>query len=444
MGAEVNGLFDIPALAGADFDFGLEPGTYKLFASLSDGGTGHSVAEQELLTVKVGDASVRADDVIVPVGTTASVPSQLVLEDGTPLPGRKVNVTYNLGVEYNEHGIPTGTPDAVLVSNTPDTTNGGGNFTPMVEDLSTDPNEPELGGDLVFSSAPSSFGDWNGGAASDNPTVDFASTTAPAGAKLNIEYGAGAPGTITDAGNADSSGPAGSAQDGGLLLEDSAGDNLVGALVTLTLDHGFFVPVGAPNKAPAAGDYVPTPNSLGDTIQVVTGPNGRAAFSTSIGFDAGFAGDGKQTAQVSGSISAASDSDTNVWSTDNPLNVSEIDVVRTPGEPTLASTNGGVLFDVYAWDQFGNPAKGVDVDIDCTLELGDDDLCPTGAVITTESDLDNGGDALLISNEAGLFEYGAVAVNPTTFVYDNLLVAQPADPTTTFQQEWYDAVDRPG
>ena len=108
--------------------------------------------------------------VIVPVGTTASVPAQLVLEDGTPLPGRKVNVTYNLGVEYNEHGIPTGTPDAVLVSNTPDTTDGSGNFTPMVEDLSTDPNEPELGGDLVFSSAVSPFGDWNGGAASDNPT----------------------------------------------------------------------------------------------------------------------------------------------------------------------------------------------------------------------------------------------------------------------------------
>ena len=149
LGAEVNGLYDIPVLTGADFDFGLEPGTYKLFASLSEGGTGHPVAQKQVLTVKVGDASVRAESVIVPVGTTASVPAQLVLEDGTPLPGRKVNVTYNLGVEYNEHGIPTGTPDAVLVSNTPDTTDGSGNFTPMVEDLSTDPNEPELGGDLV-------------------------------------------------------------------------------------------------------------------------------------------------------------------------------------------------------------------------------------------------------------------------------------------------------
>jgi hypothetical protein len=440
LGVEANGLYNIPALNGADFDFGLESGTYKLFASLSEGGTGHPVAQKQVLTVKVGEARVEAESVIVPVGTTASVPAQLVLEDGTPLPGRKVNVAYNLGVEYNEHGQVTGTPDAVLVSNTPDTTDANGSFTAMVEDLSTDPNEPELGGDLAFTSAVSTFGDWNGGAASDNPQVDFASTTAPAGAKLNIEYGGGVvPNNITDTGNADSSGPAGSAQDGGLLLEDSAGDNLVGALVTLELDHGFFTDG---NAAPAEGNYVPTPNDLGDTITVVTGPNGRASFSTTIGRDSGFDDDGLVTAEVTGTISAATDSDTNVWNSGTsavpPLNVSEIEVVRTPGEPELASTNAGVEFDVYAWDQFGNPARGVDVDIDCTLELGDDDTCPTFDVVNTESDLDNGGDVVITSSEAGLFEYGAVAVNPTTFVYDNLLVAQPADPTTTFEQEWYE------
>ena len=442
LNVETNGKYDIPVLNGADFSFGLEPGTYKLFASLSEGGTGHPVAEKQVLSVKVGEARVQADDVIVPVGTTASVPAQLVLEDGTPLPGRKVNVAYNVGVEYNEHGIPTGTPDAVLVSNTPDTTNGSGNFTPMVEDLSTDPNEPELGGDLTFTSAVSSFGDWNGGAVSDSPQVDFVSTTAPAGAKLNVEYGAGVvPSSITDTGNADSSGPAGSAQGGGLLLLDSANDPLVGVQVTLTVDHGFFVPVGSPNKAPAAGDYVPTPDSLGTSITVVTGTNGRASFNTSIGRDLGFDDDGNVTAKVTGTISAATDNDTNVWNSGTsavpPLNVSEITVTRTPGEPEIASTDNGVLYDVYAKDQFGNPARGVDVDIECTLELGDDDLCPTGAVITTESDLDNGGDVLLVSNEDGTFEYSAVAVNPTTFIYDNNLVPQPADPTTTFQQEWY-------
>lgn len=449
---ETNGLFDIPVLTGSDFTFGLEPGTYKLFASLSEGGTGHPVAEQQVLSVKVGEARVTASDAVVPAGSTASVPSKLALEDGTGLPGRKVNVVVHLGTEYNEHGVPTGTPDAVLVSNTPDTTDASGNFTAKVEDLSHDPNQPELGDSLTFTSAVSSFGTWNGGAVSDSPSINFVSTSAPAGSKLNIEYGAGGPANINDLGDADASGPAGSAQSGGLLLVDSANDPLVGVAVTLTLDHGFFVPAtGSINKAPAQGDYNPTPNSLGTTIQVVTGPTGRAAFKTSIGRDTGFDDDGHVTAKVTGTISAATDSDTNDWNSGTvltpPLNVSEVTVVKTPEahqtNPTdPAPVNNPVLFDVFAKDQFGNPANGVHVAITCNPSS--DASCPAlglpPAGLPANSDLDNGGDFTITSSQAGDFDLTATVDNVTTRKYNAALASEVQTVKTDFSQEWY-AVD---
>ncbi|HWJ80726.1 MAG TPA: hypothetical protein VNS55_00710 [Nocardioides sp.] len=449
LNVETNGKYDIPALNPADFSFGLEPGTYKLFASLSEGGTGHAVTEKQVLSVKVGQARVQASDVIAPAGSTASVPATLVLDDGTPLPGRKVNITVNLGTEYNEHGQNTFTPDAVLVSNTPDTTSGSGTFTPKVEDLSHDPNMPELGDSLTFTSAVSSFGDWNGGAVSDSPRIDFVSTSAPAGAKLNIEYGGGVvPVNITDPGNADSSGPAGSAQGGGLLLVDSAGDPLVGVQVALTVDHGFFVPVGAPNKAPAEGDYVPTPNSLGTTINVVTGPTGRASFNTSIGRDAGFDDDGLVTAKVTGTISAATDNDTNVWSSATPLNVSEVSIVRTPDARQAnpvdpAAAGNPVLFDVFAKDQFGNPAAGVHVNVTCDALA--DDGCPAefpALGIPATSDFDNGGDFQLVSGAGGTFDFTATVDNIVTETYGpaNLFTPQAQTVKDDFSQVWY-AID---
>ena len=232
-------------------------------------------------------------------------------------------------------------------------------------------------------------------------------------------------------------GPAGTTELGTVHLEDSFGRDLAGVQVTLELDTGFFTD-GVAVLEP--GTYDPTLTDLGNTLTVSTDSVGNAVFRVSMSRDVGFDDDGVTTQVVTGEVDGATDSDSIQWSSSDPLNVSEISVVRTPGEPEVGSTNDGVLFDVYAKDQFGNAAKGVDVQVECSIELGDDDTCPSPAFAAVgTSDLNNGGDLFLTSDEAGLFEYTAQAVNPTTFIYDSNLVPQPADPNTTFVQEFYQA-----
>ncbi|WP_146207356.1 hypothetical protein [Nocardioides silvaticus] len=429
---EANGLFDIPVLDPADFpDNDLPSGTYELWASLSDGGTGHSVAAKRVLTVKAGEAAVEyaTDETISPIGSTPTVNGNLVLEDGTGLVGRRIQLDVNPGTEYDEDG-PTGAGDAVLVSNDQVTTGAGGSFSAQIEDLSTDPSEVELGARLRATSlpaaGPSPDGDWNDGPF--DHFLDFVTDQVPNGAVLDVEW------------DNPTGGPAGNLQNGDIHLEDAFGDDLAGVQVELTLDHGFFTDG---YEGPAAGNYDPTPDSLGDSIIVSTDANGNADFQGSIGRDNGFDDDNHVIATVTGDADGATDTDSIDWNAANPLNVSEIEVTRTAGQLDPAPTNGSVLYDVYAWDQFGNPVRGVDVSIECTLELGDDDLCPTGAPIITESDLDNGGDALLVSNEAGTFEYLAEATSPNTQVYNNNLVLVNDNPTFTFQETWYTPSPRP-
>ncbi|PWN02298.1 hypothetical protein DJ010_14390 [Nocardioides silvaticus] len=424
---EANGLFDIPVLDPADFpDNQLPSGTYELWASLSDGGTGHPVAAKRVLTVKAGEAAVEYDvaKTVAEIGSTPTVNGNLVLEDGTGLVGRRIQLDVNAGTEYDEDG-PTGAGDAVLVSNDQVTTGAGGSFSAQIEDLSTDLSESELGARLRATSlpaaGPSPDGDWNDGPF--DHFLDFVTTQVPNGAVLDVEW------------DNTTGGPAGNLQNGDLHLEDAFGDDLAGVQVELTLDHGFFTDG---YEGPAAGNYDPTPDSLGDSIIVSTDANGNADFQGSIGRDNGFDDDNHVIATVTGEADSATDSDSIDWNAANPLNVSEIEVTRTAGQLDPAPTNGGVLYDVYAWDQFGNPVRGVDVSIECTLELGDDDLCPTGAPIITESDLDNGGDALLVSNEPGTFEYLAEATSPNTQVYNNSLVLVNDNPTFTFQETWYE------
>ena len=81
-----------------------------LKASLSDGGTGHSVATKTVLTVKAGEAAVVYDD---PDGDGKVMPRaappptstrSFQLEDGTGLPGRNVDVNFIVGTEYDDDG----------------------------------------------------------------------------------------------------------------------------------------------------------------------------------------------------------------------------------------------------------------------------------------------------------------------------------------------------
>ncbi|PWN02299.1 hypothetical protein DJ010_14395 [Nocardioides silvaticus] len=232
-------------------------------------------------------------------------------------------------------------------------------------------------------------------------------------------------------------GPAGTHQSGAVHVEDAFGDAVAGVQVELFLGTGFF---SNGDKAPAMGDYVPTPEDSGATITVSTDAAGSADFTTTIGRDLGFDDDGFATQVVHAELDGLHASDSLVWDSSDPLNVSEISVVRAPGELDPSPVPlGGVLFDIVAGDQFGNPAAGVDVEIECVLELGDDELCdyPSVAVIAT-SDLDDLGDAVVHSDEAGTFEYAAKTLAPATSRYDDSLTPSPADPTTRFQQAFYD------
>lgn len=437
---DVNGLFDVNLPSGPS-------GTYELFASLSEGGTGHPIANSKIATYKVGQGKIvfdGEDPQVAKIGTTADVTGKLALEDGTPLSGREITLSFILGTEYDEDGS-TGEADAAIITNTLVTTSAPGAFSLKVEDLAETDTRSELGGEVraesdpLTSANPQINGD-NWGASGPNVAyhgVDFMTDQVPAGAKLTVTY------DNTEAG------PAGTVEDLDIHLEDAFGDDLAGVLVTLDLDHGFFVDDNngyGGYKAPEAGNYQWTPDSIGSTITVGTGASGNADADATIGRDAGFDDDGKVTAKVTGAVDGVSANDSIVWSSEDPLAVGEVSLVRTPGQTKVdpASTDRGVKFDLYAKDQFGNAAKGVNVEVDCAIELGDDDPCPTGDGVTFpwngESDFDNGGDLIVYSEQAGTFTYPAVAANPVTRKFDDDLVLQEVAVKTSATQEFYEAV----
>lgn len=179
------GTYDIPVLSPGDVPSHLPPynripsGTFALYTSLTDGGTGHPFPEFKILTVEVGEAAVRYTDpdadnrVVTAPGGAATVTGIVALEDGTPLLGRQVNLTYTRGTEGTTGSF--GSPDATLTTPSPTITDAGGQFSAQITDTASSPDESEVGGRLTATSAPSSFGDWVGDGVSQltfpGPTV---------------------------------------------------------------------------------------------------------------------------------------------------------------------------------------------------------------------------------------------------------------------------------
>lgn len=462
-GADANGLYTVNFAQASDFpDNDLESGTYELWASLSDGGTGHAVASKKVLTVKAGEAEPIWNDpdgdgkVIAPAGTIATGTGNLVLEDGTGLPGRRVTFHFNTGTEYDEDGN-TSMADANIVSANPVVTGANGAYSLDVEDIGN-AGTPEIGGSAGTGSTNTpGIGDWGG--VDNHLGFDFVTNQVPDGAVLEVEV-------------QEEAGPAGGGAIGELHLEDAFGDDLAGVQVELSLDTdgsdgAFFINFNnLPDSAFAEvteGDYVHTLNDeLGDSLIVSTDSTGDAVFATSIGRDTGFDADGFVDATVTGDVDGVSADDVTEWSSENPFNVSEISVVRTPGEPENARIDQGVLFDLYAKDQYGNPARGVEVNFGCTIDLGDDDPCPTGG-FTSDSDLDNGGDIEVFSDDPGDFTFEAfVSGGLTPDFFDGFIVntseettevfandvsdvfnvtaadIEEVEVTTEFEQSWYD------
>lgn len=423
--SDVAGMFDVNLPGGPS-------GTYELYASLSEGGTGHAISKTKIATYKVGQAAVVYDGgdlTIAPIHTTADVSGKLLLEDGTPLAGRKIALSFDLGSEYDEDGN-TFEADAQIITDAVVTTSASGAFTLKVEDLAETETRTEIGGEVVADSVNvPAQGNWSDG--NFRHGVDFVTDQLPAGAKVFVTY------------DNDTAGPAGTVQDLDIHVEDAFGDALAGVQVTLSLDHGFFVndDDNSGYAAPAAGAYEWTPGSLGTTVKVSTNSSGNADADTSIGRDGGFDDDAKVAAKVDASVDGVSANDTITWSSDNPLAVSDVSLVRTPGQISPTPAGSGVEYDVYAKDQFGNPVRGVHVDVDCAVEVGDDDNCPADAdTWDGESDLDDGGDLYLYADEAGTFTYTAVADNPVTRKFDASLDLDEVSVSDNATEEFYASV----
>ncbi len=109
-------------------------GTYTLFVSLtSDAQGNNAVAADDVLTVEAGEAAIRYADnpTRATAGSTAEVVGTLALPNGSGLPGRRVNATYDEGDETGRGRTRTATPTScrpteasVRAASTPPTVTG--------------------------------------------------------------------------------------------------------------------------------------------------------------------------------------------------------------------------------------------------------------------------------------------------------------------------------
>lgn len=426
-----NGTADVP------FPAGQPSGTYVLKTGLTADAHGNNARPlATTLSVKVGNANFTFDGpnpAQAPIHTTATLTGKLVLEDGTALGGRKAEIVLDSSAAKEYKAVDgTQTPkDAILVGGptVAITTAADGSFSAKVEDLKENDFNAEIGNKVVITSAATP----NLGDVADGSTngIDFYTDQVPDGSAIAVmQDGAGTPGI---------------AENGTITLKNKQGTALRGVQVTLTLDHGFFTD-GSNDPAAKAGERAGELKSLGSTITRVTDVNGEIDVWTAIERDAGFDDDTKVTARLTASVDGLSGSATTMWDTRNALNITKIDVVRTPGQPAPAPEGTFVKYDLYAWDQFGNPVRGVTADIDTTEDLGDDDDAVTwgglgGSGSEWGSDLDNGGDFWVQSDAAGSFGFKVTSDHLGT-VWNNTATdwtdGKPANRATdSLTEEWY-------
>ncbi|MCW2781770.1 MAG: hypothetical protein JWR35_2219 [Marmoricola sp.] len=377
---------------------GLPSGTYTLNAYINiDGLPPFSAAGGDIaanaVTVKVGQAAATWDG-----GTNGQAPSsattvfkgKLLLEDGTPLVGRKIQTDWTKSIQPGSNAIiaaqadqPAGTT-RVSDSVAQMVTGADGGFATALTDPTSDPRVDEptpVGvnrGTLVATTL-TTPGIGNAGVSNSERTLNvqflknYVSTViVPVSGDSPVLFFAG-PGRPTRK---------------TYTVRNSDGVALAGIPVTLTTDHGFFTPnpnasPGAdgtdfttgltPATAPSAGDLYGDWKNLGTTETLITDASGQVSPTVAIERDAGFDDDGVVTAKVVatvGSVSTSTSNNTSItFSTVNsPLNPSTISldlaeaakqtVGVLPKAParTFSFSNPGetVSFRLVTTDQFGN------------------------------------------------------------------------------------------
>lgn len=383
-----------------EFPVSAPSGTNRLFAALSADTSGNgAIASTNVLTVKAGQATVTYDEASpesAPAGGEEVVDGQVVLEDGTGLPGRTVNLTFQQGAAGSDptkdaNFVPAA-PATALTSTRTLTTGADGSFTVTVDDPAETPQGTELGGniDAVVTGLGAS------GTVNDQG-VDFVSATPPTGSTIEITAitGDSSPGefqsgtaTVTAPDNTNS--PAD---------PDTARDNVAGQLVTLTIDKGFFTS-GAEKTPSVVGADAGNLVNLGQTITAVTNASGVVTFRTAIERDAGFDDDGLVKAVVTATAgTGVSDTEDVDYTSATPLNGGIVDIVLSPegeqdGPTDPASIANDVFYDVFVTDQFGNRVGGELV----TLTDNQEDVFVSPGSVP--SDFDTNGDFSVSATEA--------------------------------------------
>lgn len=348
---DANGKATIPFPVATDRE-----GTYELFAALDADLQGNgAVANSKVLTFKAGESDIKYDGgnpLTAPAGSSIDVAGKLVLDDGTGLPGREVQLDY------------AGTNAAFVLANgattttvTPKTGADGG-FTATLKDPSATPQPTETGTITGTTNATADKGgDSRDPNAVGNVNVSFFSATAPAGSTVTIAAinGTGKPGV---------------AQSGSATLLDASNNPVANTAVTLTVDGESFFTNGT-DKSTAKDALVGDLSSLGKSITLVTNNAGVVTFQVAVGRSAEFDDDGLAEDIVTATISTGSDTEDVDYSSANPLNGGEVSVAFSADrfqESTIlpqAPTTDDVSYNVITTDSFGNEvATNVGIDAD--------------------------------------------------------------------------------
>ncbi len=339
-----------------------EGGTYTLSASLRANplnGEG-AVAEEELLTVKAGQADIEfTDEASAVAGSDAAIAGTLALEDGTGLPGRPVTLTYTPG-QGGDAAFDQQT-GADNVERTV-TTGQDGSFSATLDDPAAAQGQTQATetGEVEAATAdyedPNTPTDQDNADASATTPVTFFNDAAPEGAEVAITG-------LED-------GKPGAPSYGTATVTDADGDPVPNVAVRLTVDGDSFFTNGPENGAVGqpAGDLT----ELGQSITRVTNADGEVDFAVGIERSEEFDDDGEATDTVTttvGGQGGTTDTQDVTWSTADPLNAGEVlielaaDRFQESGVLPKAPVTDDVAYDVKVTDQFGNPVGGEDVAI---------------------------------------------------------------------------------
>jgi hypothetical protein len=395
-------------------------GTYELYASLgANGGGNFPLAESKLLTLKVGEAKFVFDEEEpeqAVAGGEEVVSGRLVLEDGTGLPNRPIELT-NAGPGDAKFDQPNGAADNATYTTTTDA-NGG--FTATLDDPTANPQaeetdqvnartlnfadkDPNPGGDTDNAGANTATDDPQLAGTEDDPQeVQFLKSVTPATVVIDNNG--------TPEGTAANPETAGEIQDFRVTVRTADDPATTGTdesrpvsnqEVTLTVSNGYFTD-GVPQGA-VGGDAGVYDND-GQTKTFRTDANGQAVVQVSIGRDAGFDDDGDVTATLTATAGSLSDNESVYWTSENPLNAGDVTITFAPQDDQdstvlpKARTNQMVELLVKTFDQFGNRVGDEDVDLSDNTNKADINGAFFGGIVTT--DYDEESDATATANDS--------------------------------------------